>query len=263
MIDLDFKHAFPSRLGGFKMHIQLNSSSRSLAFFGASGSGKTLTLQAIAGLFTPREGHIKIEGKTLFNSGQKIALPARERNLGYLFQDYAIFPHLSVRQNIEFALRTKCHSRRDIRRRQKVDEMLESFELIKVADLYPTRISGGQKQRVALARAMASQPELLLLDEPFSALDPLLRARVREQCRSILERFSIPTIIITHDPVDVLAFAESVSFYDNGKNSPCYEIAMLNEVKGETSELLNTLLRVRASQDLLKRQDMFPQALGF
>lgn len=267
MIDLDFQHAFPQSLGGFKMHVRLGSASRRLAFFGASGSGKTLTLQAIAGLFTPREGHIRIGGSTLFDSARKIALPARRRNLGYLFQDYAVFPHLTVRQNIEFPLKTKFQAHKGIRRRQKVDEMLEAFELVQLADLYPARISGGQRQRVALARALASQPDLLLLDEPFSALDPLLRARVREQCRALLERFNMPTILITHDPVDVLAFADAVSFYHGGRNSPCQQIATLGEdadgLDENSRELMGTLLRVRASQDLLRRQDMFPQALGF
>lgn len=263
MIDLDFKHAFPSRLGGFKMHVKISSESRRLAFFGASGSGKTLTLQAIAGLFTPQEGHIRVKENTLYDSSRGIALPARERNLGYLFQDYAIFPHLTVRQNIEFALKTKNQSRKDINRPRKVDQLLEAFELEQIASLFPARISGGQKQRVALARAMASQPDLLLLDEPFSALDPLLRARVRQQCREILDRFNMPTILITHDPVDALDFADSVSFYNGGTNSPCHDLARLEEVRGEDNELLHTLLNVRRSRELLRQQDMYPQALGF
>lgn len=267
MLDLEFRHAFPAGLGGFKMHIKLKSSSRRLAFFGASGSGKTLTLQALAGLFTPREGHIRVNGNVLFDSAAKIALPARERNLGYLFQAYAVFPHLTVRQNIEFALKTKFQSRKGVQNRHKVDEMLEAFELAELAELYPSRISGGQKQRVALARAMASRPDLLLLDEPFSALDPLLRARVREQCLGILERFNIPTILITHDPMDVLAFADAVSFYHGGKNSPCHDINALDErsegLEGHSVALMQTLLRVRAGQEMLKKQEMYPQALGF
>lgn len=267
MINLEFRHAFPAGLGGFKMHVKLNSANRRLAFFGASGSGKTLTLQAIAGLFTPHEGHISVAGHVLFDSAEKIARPARERNLGYLFQDYAIFPHLTVRQNIEFSLRTRTQARKGIQIRQKVDEMLGAFELTGLAELYPARISGGQKQRVALARALANQPDLLLLDEPFSALDPLLRARVREQCRNILNRFNMPTIIITHDPVDVLAFADAVSFYHNGENSPCHDIATLGENAGGTDEssrgLMNTLLSVRAGQEFLQSRDIYPQALGF
>lgn len=267
MIDLSFCHEFPAKLGGFKMDISLASASRRLALFGASGSGKTLTLQAIAGLFIPREGHIRVNGATLFDSAKKQALPARERNLGYLFQDYAIFPHLTVRQNIEFSLKTKVQAQKGIEKRKKVDEMLEAFELEPLADLYPMSISGGQKQRVALARAMASQPDLLLLDEPFSALDPLMRARVREQCKAILARFAMPTIIITHDPVDVLAFADAVSFYDNGKNSLCHDIATLGQGRDSLepcyAELMDTLLQMRASQELLRCQAAYPQALGF
>lgn len=267
MIDMSIQHDFPSNVGGFKMQIKLSSSSRRLAFFGPSGSGKTLTLQAIAGLFNPQNGHIVVNGQTLFNSEKKQALPARQRNLGYLFQDYAIFPHLTVRQNIEFSLNTKTRANKSIAKKQKVDSMLEAFELTGQADLYPSRISGGQKQRVALARAMASQPKLLLLDEPFSALDPLLRARVREQCHNILEQFNMPSIIITHDPVDVLAFADAVSFYHAGQNSPCHDIATLGAERDNTDQatatLMDTLLHVRDSQNFLRQRDMYPQALGF
>lgn len=264
MIELELRHKFHKRDGGFAMNIRLSSSSRRLAFFGASGSGKTLTLQAIAGLFRPDEGIVRVGGATLLDTAKKTDLPARRRGIGYLFQDYAVFPHLTVRQNIEFPLKTRLWSRQGANRR-KADEMLEAFELEDVANAYPARISGGQKQRVALARALANRPGLLLLDEPFSALDPLLRCRVREQCLGILDRFSIPTIIITHDPADVLAFADAVSFYHEGENSPCRELASLEKhaktAKSRELELIDTLLHIRESQRLIK--NAYPQALGF
>ena len=224
MIDIRFEHVFPHRLGGFHLCISLHSAQRRLAFFGASGSGKTLTLQAVAGLFMPENGFIRIGGRVLYDSAHRLCLPARERSLGYLFQNYAIFPHLTVRQNIEFSLKTRRHARRGIKAGERAEELLHSFELAGLANSYPDRISGGQKQRVALARALAGEPELLLLDEPFSALDPQLRGRVRAQCAQMLSRFAIPSIIITHDPEDVSDFADAVIFYENGRNSPCYAL---------------------------------------
>ena len=224
MLEIHFKHAFPARAGGFELRVSLASACRRLALFGPSGSGKTLTLQAVAGLFTPQEAFINTDGQVFQDSARGLFLPARLRELGYLFQDYALFPHLSVRDNIAFPLKTRQRSLRDAGLRERVDELLEAFELAPVAGHYPAGISGGQKQRTALARALAGRPRLLLLDEPFAALDPLLRARVRSQCSRILARFKLPSIIITHDPEDLPEFAEVVSFYRDGANSACYAL---------------------------------------
>lgn len=254
MISISFSHQFPARFGGFKLDIQLASAQRRLAFFGPSGSGKTLTLQAVAGLFHPQGGKIQVGSQVLYDTTQKINLPAYKRGLGYLFQDYAIFPHLTVRQNVEFALKTRWQLQRGTKKRDTVNELLAAFELEQIAGHHPARISGGQKQRVALARALASEPKMLLLDEPFSALDPLLRGRVRNQCSQLLSRFNIPSIIITHDPEDVLAFADEVSFYDNGKNSPCYKLGELNSVTGGSSELLHSITHIQKTQMLLSAQ---------
>ncbi len=245
MIDIRFTHRFPECFGGFTLNINLCANIKRLAFFGPSGSGKTLTLQAIAGLFNPQQGHIRVDDEVLYDTQNSICLPAYRRNLGYLFQDYAIFPHLTVRQNIEFSLKTGWQKRKGINTRERVSELLNAFELEAIAAHYPLRISGGQKQRVALARALASQPGLLLLDEPFSALDPLLRARIRVQCGQLLERFATPIIMITHDPEDVLAFADSVALYDNGSNSPCHDLTNPEKSLPADSELAAALVRLQ------------------
>jgi molybdate transport system ATP-binding protein len=255
MLEVRVGHSFPSTRGGFTLKVDINFREERLALFGPSGSGKTLTLHAIAGLFHPREGYMEINGRVLFDSGSKLHVPARKRKLGYLFQDYAIFPHLTVRQNIAFAF-TGPLGGIHRKNRLKVDEMLDIFELRALAEHYPAHISGGQKQRVALARALVTEPDMLLLDEPFSALDPLLRARIRGQCAKILAQINIPSIIITHDPEDVIAFADMVSFYENGSNSPGVKINELeqNMPPGQAT-MRKTLIQAAKVQEFLLRQE--------
>ena len=258
MIDIQIEHRFPDRAGGFHLNIELAADVPCLAFFGNSGSGKSLTLQAIAGLFTPQQGHVRLGGRTLFDSSRKICLPVRGRRLGYLFQDYALFPHLTVRQNIAFALGRVWFGLQSGRIGRRIDEMLDCFELVCIADQYPFCISGGQRQRVALARALAAQPDMLLLDEPFSALDPLLRSRVRAQCKEIMARFAIPAILITHDPADVADLAGSVALYEKGRVLACHDVAGLHTKTGVENELLQALvqaLRVKSFMAGLEYQN--------
>lgn len=245
MMEIRLSHTFSKKQGGFSLRIALDSSSKRLAFFGPSGSGKTLTLHALAGLFKPQKGYIRLGGKVLFDSEKRVAIPARLRNLGYLFQDYALFPHLTVRQNIAFPFGWLWRRAGRREASERVNAMLDCFELNAVADHYPAGISGGQKQRTALARALVTRPSLLLLDEPFSALDPLLRIRIREQCLSMLSRFDIPTIVITHDPEDVIAFADSVSIYEKGNASAPVSLESLNGKQEGNGELLNILAETR------------------
>jgi molybdate transport system ATP-binding protein len=242
MMDIRITHRFPKDAGGFSLDVDFSAEENCLCFFGHSGSGKTLTMQAVAGLFIPREGHISIGGRTVFDSGRGLCLPARRRRLGYLFQDYALFPHLTVRQNIAFGLEGGLHlTAKAGRNRRRVEEMLQSFEISHLAEQYPARISGGQKQRVALARALATRPDILLLDEPFSALDPLMRERVRRQCKDLLARFSTPTLMITHDPADVAVFAENVVLFENGSAQTCVSAIDLEREKSSDNELLRCL----------------------
>jgi molybdate transport system ATP-binding protein len=187
-----------------------------MVLFGPSGSGKTLTLKAIAGLLRPEKGHISVNGRILFDSASGVDVPTRNRKLGFLFQDYALFPHLSIRDNVGFGLKRLLRplSRKDQR---KVDETLEVFGLTELADMSPLEISGGQRQRTALARCLVREPEILLLDEPFSALDQPLRLRMRRELAQVLDRYRIPLVMVTHDTDEVDFFAKTVVVYAEGK----------------------------------------------
>ncbi|MDK2955695.1 MAG: molybdate transport system ATP-binding protein [Desulfovibrionales bacterium] len=206
------------RSGGdaFLLRSHFSTSDRALVLFGPSGSGKTLTLQAIAGLLTPDEGCIKVNGDVLFDSEAGVNTPTRQRNVGYVFQNYALFPHRTVRENVGFGLKP-LFGRLSAEDSRRVEELIHLFDLSRVADLKPSALSGGQQQRTALARALATSPKILLLDEPFSALDQPLRLRMRTELSRVLENFGIPMIMVTHDSDEVESFAESVVVYRHGE----------------------------------------------
>lgn len=206
-----------SRGSAFTLKAAFASERPFVVLFGPSGSGKTLTLQSIAGLVTPDSGRIDLNGRVLFDSESRIDLPARHRGIGYLFQDYALFPHLTVRENVGFALGGLW--RRNRQAKEETAAFLETLEIAHLADRLPRDLSGGQKQRVALARALIRKPDLLLFDEPFSALDTCLRTRLREELLQIQARFDVPVIMITHDPEDVRVFAQTLVTYEAGEVS--------------------------------------------
>jgi molybdate transport system ATP-binding protein len=187
----------------FELDVAFASEHRRVVLYGPSGAGKSLTLRAMAGLISPDAGHVRVDGRTLFDAQARVDVPSRDRGVAYLFQDYALFPHLTVAQNIGFGLSRGWFN--PVRRRdgERVGRWLETFELTAVADSYPSRISGGQRQRVALARALVSEPRLVLLDEPFAALDPALRGRMRAELLALQARLDLQLLVITHDPADV------------------------------------------------------------
>ena len=201
----------------FALDLSLVSASQRIVLYGPSGAGKSLTLKAIAGLMRPDSGHIRLNGRTLFNSSEDIDLPVQGRNVAYLFQDYALFPHLSVAQNIAFGLARGCFNLRRPAQHPAVAKWLRAFELDDIAHSRPAQISGGQRQRVALARALVAEPDILLLDEPFSALDLSLRERMRAELAELQAQLQVPMLLITHDPADVEALGQTVFELRDGR----------------------------------------------
>lgn len=200
----------------FYLQAAFSAPSERIAFFGPSGSGKSLTLMALAGLLRPDQGHIIVRERTFFDSESKVNIPARRRKIGMLFQDYALFPHLTVRENVGFGLKPVFGPLKS-EQRYKIEDLLDLCGLADHAAKRPAQISGGQRQRTALARALATEPDLLLLDEPFTALDQPLREKMREEVFALLERFALPMIMVSHDLADVEYFAQTLVAFGHGQ----------------------------------------------
>lgn len=219
MISLRLRKTFRNTDTPFSLDVayEIGGSQKHVVLFGPSGSGKSLTLQCLVGLTRPDSGYIRLDERVLYDGAARVCVPARRRRIGFMFQDYALFPHLSVLQNVAYA-RTGCWPWRICAaERAKAQAMLERFGIGHLARHLPVQLSGGQRQRAALARALNADPQLLLLDEPFSALDPLLRERLREELLELLADLTIPAVIITHDPDDVDAFAGGLILYNHGR----------------------------------------------
>ncbi|MFT4174093.1 MAG: ATP-binding cassette domain-containing protein [Rhodocyclaceae bacterium] len=215
--EVDFTRTVGSDRRKFKVHARFASDARRTVIYGPSGAGKSLTLQSLAGLLRPDEGFIRFNGDLLFDGGAGVDVPARVRGFGYLFQDYALFPQLNVRQNIAFAQQAGWFNPARKAGDAAVDKWIRALELTAVADLYPAELSGGQRQRTALARSLVKSPRALLLDEPFSALDPALRERTRRELNVLLDDLGIPVVMITHDPQDLECFGEKVLHLRGGR----------------------------------------------
>lgn len=181
-----------------------------ITLFGKSGSGKTTFLRILAGLETPQSGKIVVDDEVWFDSSKKINIPVQKRNIGFVFQDYALFPNMCVRRNLEFALKNK----KEI---HKVDEILKIMEIENLSNMKPENLSGGQKQRVALARTLMTNPKILLLDEPLSALDNSLRLKLQEELAFIHNKFNITSILVSHDISEVFKLSNRVLKISLGK----------------------------------------------
>jgi molybdate transport system ATP-binding protein len=217
VIDIDLQLSVADGRRHFELHAAFATDAPFVALHGPSGAGKSLTLSAIAGLLPARAGHVRIGGRTLFDAGRRIDLPARSRRVGYLLQHYGLFPHLDVRHNVAFGLTDWTRRRLSPEAAARVDGLLDSFGLAGLAHSRPATLSGGQQQRVALARALACEPQVLLLDEPFAALNPLLRQGLRAELAEVRRRWGIPAIMVTHDVDDVIALADVAFLFDEGR----------------------------------------------
>ena len=201
------------RLPNFTLHVSFSTDRQPLGLLGASGAGKSLSLRCLAGIETPDTGRIVLNDRVLFDSDQGINVPICDRKIGILFQNYALFPHLTVAQNVAFGLRQTLPSAQV---KSAVAQQLATVHLETLAQRYPHELSGGQQQRVALARALASQPEVLLLDEPFSALDTHLRARIEQQLIDRLQSYRGITLLVTHNLEEAYRVCQRLLVLDNG-----------------------------------------------
>ena len=201
----------------FELNVQFQSNAQRLVLYGPSGAGKTQVLKMLAGLVKPETGFIHFSNSVLFDSQQRIHVSPQNRRLAYMFQNYALFPHLTVAQNIAFSLQKGWFNPARHLTPPAVANWLEKFDLQALADQYPHQLSGGQSQRVALARALVMSPNALLLDEPFSALDDHLRQALRQALTELQAQLSIPMILITHHDEDVRWFGDDIIHLSEGK----------------------------------------------
>lgn len=202
------------QVSGFDLDVDWTIRDELAVLFGFSGSGKSMTMRMIAGLLAPDAGSIECDGRCLYDSETRQATPVRERGFGYVSQDVALFPHMTVRANIAYSLKNMTRTERE----ERVAEMADAFHLEGLERHYPREISGGQKQRVALARALARRPRALLLDEPFSALDLPLRNELWLMLRVVQERHRIPVLMVTHDPYEARTMADRIIVYSRGRS---------------------------------------------
>ena len=216
VLDIDLQATLHSPGRNFTLAARFTSPSTCTALMGPSGAGKSTVLLAIAGLLAHVQGHVRVQGQTLQDSAAGIHRPARSRSVGMVFQDYALFPHLSVEQNLLFGVQ-RLGQRLAPEARARVEALLLQFDLLPLRTALPRSLSGGQRQRVALARALAPAPQLLLLDEPLSALDGSLRQRLRAELAEMLKRVPVPTLLVTHEPQDAALLAQAVVRLEHGK----------------------------------------------
>lgn len=209
LLEARIKKTFP----GFKLAVSFTIKQEILSLVGPSGSGKSLTLQCISGLMNPDEGYLQVNGQVLFDAAAGINVPPQKRKVGYVFQNYALFPHLTVFENIAFGL--AGWERREIAAR--VDYLLEKMHLGGFKNRYPRQLSGGQQQRVALARALAPEPEILLLDEPFSALDTQVRGQLEREILALHQFYQGHIIFVSHNLEEAYRLSSQIAAYEAGR----------------------------------------------
>lgn len=201
------------KLGVFQLKVKFEAADETMALLGASGCGKSMTLKCIAGIEKPDKGKIIVDGVTLFDSEKKINLTPQERRMGLMFQNYALFPNMTVFQNIKAGA---SRERDPKKRKEAVYAIMERFAIAPLCDHYPSQLSGGQQQRVALARILVSNPRVLLLDEPFSALDSHLRFRLEQEVRQVIRTFGKTVLLVSHDRDEVFRMSDKIAVMNDG-----------------------------------------------
>ncbi|EAC1614318.1 sulfate/molybdate ABC transporter ATP-binding protein, partial [Campylobacter jejuni] len=242
MIKIDIK--LPINTAKGKKQLELNTCLKAneiTAIFGESGAGKTTLLKIIAGLIKPEFGRIEVGDELWLDTQKNINLAIQKRKIGFVFQDYALFPNMSVKENISYAATSK----------QKVEELLSLMNLENLAKIYPKNLSGGQAQRVALARALAREPQILLLDEPLSALDFKMRSFLQDELVKILQHFKITTLLVSHDLAEIYKLSHRILELSDGK---IIKDARTNEFF--TSSNLSAKLRLSATLLEIKKSDI-------
>lgn len=215
--DVSLQKTYASKQHQFDLDVSFQSNAARLVLFGPSGAGKTQILKMLSGLTRPDHGYICFNNVTLFDQSQGVCTTPQERALAYVFQEYALFPHLTVMQNIAFSLSKSWFNPAQNFTHPDVEHWLDKFELRPLAHQYPHQLSGGQSQRVALARALVMRPRAILLDEPFSALDESLRQSLRQELSQVQTQLNIPMILISHNPDDVESFGDEIIEISKGR----------------------------------------------
>ncbi|MBV5302707.1 MAG: ABC transporter ATP-binding protein [Chlorobium sp.] len=240
MIQLCVQKTLAGADGPFDLSVDFVLPSENLfTLYGKSGSGKTTLLRMLAGLAKPDSGYIKVNGKTWFDSSANINLSPQKRKVGLVFQDYALFPTMTVRENLRFAQESKNE--------QKVKELLELTGLAALSNRFPSTLSGGQQQRVALARAILREPEILLLDEPLSALDQQTRNKLQNEILKFHKHFKLTTILVSHDKQEVFKLSDTVALIDRGtitRNGTPREV-FFDKITSNKFSFASTILSIR------------------
>ncbi len=211
MISINITKDLNTADGALEAHFNLDiNENEFLTLFGSSGAGKTTLMRLIAGLEKPKSGRIEVHGEVWFDSVKRINLPPQKRSVGFVFQDYALFPTMSVKENLLFAAENN-------EQRKNVDQLIEMIELTSLANRLPYSLSGGQKQRVALARALVRQPKILLLDEPLSALDPAMRQKLQNELALLHNKLGVTTLLVSHDIAETVKLSNRLASVVTGR----------------------------------------------
>ncbi|HET6420197.1 MAG TPA: ATP-binding cassette domain-containing protein [Geobacteraceae bacterium] len=224
--------AICKKFPGFTVEVEFAFEQGILVLFGPSGSGKTTVLNCLSGLVRPDSGAISLGDRIFFSSVQGIDVPVRKRRTGYVFQHYALFPHMTVKDNVLYGVPGRHKMKVKDRYRMSVLEVLEMLKITRLQDRYPSELSGGEKQRVALARALMVEPELLLLDEPLSAVDHAMRKDLRQELRQLQRIWRIPFVLVTHSREEMKVLADEVLFMKAGRKTSHVDMAAKRSERG-------------------------------